>query len=604
MLNTLCFQNLSDKHWLVSEPIGQTILDQFPEINPVILQLLWNRGVCTQEEIDVFLGPDYSRDVHSPWLFRQMRDAVTRVFEAIKNDQVITIHGDYDADGVCATVILFETVKEIMERMRGIDRRQPVNDDKLTLVGPVENINIYIPHREKEGYGLSVETVEHLHKMHTTNLIITVDCGISNDEAIARGNELGIDTIITDHHDTPEKLPEAIIIHPRLPGETYPYKELSGTAVAFKLAHALIEEAQTRGLDFPKGHEKWLLDLVAIATVTDVMQMTGENRTLEKFGLLVMNKTKRIGLQKLVEVAGIKIGQLDSWNIGWQIGPRINAAGRVNHATLAFELLTSEDEMQAHKLAEKLDEENRSRQSVSGTLYAQAKEQIGQVGDQKLLIAVGEDWPLGIVGLAAGKLSAEYYRPVFVVSCRGEDYSASGRSIPELNITEALKSAAKYLHRFGGHPQACGFTIRGKENFERAMKEMTEFVELKIKYQDLTPKIEIDSEIILDQIDWGLIDHLDEFRPYGQGNEQPLFLTRDLLVISAERVGNDGQHLRLSLNFEKGGKIWKAIAFRLGDRADHLELGTKIDIIYELGINEWNGNREIQIKIKDLKYAT
>lgn len=590
LLNTLCFQNLSDKQWLVSEPIGQTILDQFPEINPVILQLLWNRGIHTQEEIDIFLGPDYSRDVHSPFLFTQMRAAVSRVFEAIENDQVITIHGDYDADGVCATVVMFETIREIYDRLKS--------------VSPTENLNIYIPHREKEGYGLSLETVEHLHKSHGTNLIITVDCGISNDEAIARGNELGIDTIITDHHDTPEKLPEAIIIHPRLPNETYPFKELSGTAVAFKLAQALIEEAQTRALDFPKGHEKWLLDLVAIATVTDVMHMVGENRTMEKYGLLVMNKTKRPGLKALFEVVGLEVGKLDSWNIGWQIGPRINAAGRVNHANDAFELMTSTEEAQAKKLAEKLNEENKERQGISERLYQVAKQQIELQDSKNLLVAVGKDWPLGIVGLVAGKLSNEYYRPVFVVSQIGDKYSGSGRSIPELNITETLRSAAEQMHRFGGHPQACGFTIIGKDNFEQAIKKMSEFVELNIPYPGLTPKIDIDSEISLDQIDWSLIENLDKFRPYGQGNEQPLFLTRNAQVVSAQTVGNNGQHLRLSINSENNGKIWKAIAFRLGDHADQLETGTMVDIIYELGINEWNGNREIQIKVKDLKYAT
>jgi len=337
--------------------------------------------------------------------------------------------------------------------------------------------------------------------------------------------------------------------------------------------------------------------------VTDVMHMIGENRTLEKYGLMVLNKTKRIGLRKLIEVAGLKIGDLDSWNIGWQLGPRINAAGRVNHATLAFELLTSEDETHASKLAEKLNEENRNRQSISGALYTQAKEQVGEVEDQKLLVATGEDWPEGIIGLAAGKLCSENYRPVFVVSQRGEKYSASGRSIPEFNITDALKHAKKYMHRFGGHPQACGFSIIGKDNFDKAVKAMTEFAEKQLAGVDLAPSMKIDTEIGMDQINWQLIEDLEKFRPFGERNEQPLFVTRQAQVIAAETVGKDGQHLRLTLNPQKGGKMWKAIAFRLGDWAERLELGDPVDIVYELGINEWNGNREIQLKVKDINYG-
>jgi single-stranded-DNA-specific exonuclease len=557
----------------------------------VTLQLLWNRGLRSQDEIEFFLTPDYARDVHDPFLFKQMQQAVDRVFKAIKEDQVITVHGDYDADGVCGTTVLFETLSEIIEKTHHL---QPT-----TYNLP----NIYIPHREKEGYGLSVPTVEHLHKNHTTNLIITVDCGVSNIEAIDRAKELGIDTIVTDHHDIPEKLPDAILVHPKLEQETYPFKELSGTAVAFKLAHALIEEARKRGLDFPKGHEKWLLDLVAIATVTDVMKMIGENRALEKYGLLVMNKTKRPGLKALLEVAGLKTGNLDSWNIGWQIGPRINAAGRVNHASNAFELLSSKSDEVAERLANKLNEENKERQGITERLNKVAIEQIGDTDDKDLLVAVGEDWPMGIVGLVAGKLSHKHHRPVFVVSKKGEEYSASGRSVPELNITKALQAASEYLDHFGGHPQACGFSTSGTDRFNKAIEKIEEFVKKETKDKDMTPRIEVDAELMMDQIDWTLIQDLDKFKPYGQGNEQPLFLTRKLEVVAADSVGKDGQHMRLTLKPPKGGKMWKAIAFRKGDWIERLEPGQDIDLVYELGVNEWNGNKEIQIKVLDLQYA-
>ncbi len=596
------------KRWVVADPIQKEKQDKFPEINPVILQLLWNRGIRTQEEIDVFLGPDYSRDVYDPFLFNHIKEAVNRLFAAIEKDEVITIHGDYDADGVCGTALLYVTIKEIREKISGKDSRKArhgraschANDSPI---GTCSHLNIYIPHREKEGYGLSVSTVEHLKEKHGTDLIVTVDCGISNVDAIARAKELGIDTIVCDHHDIPKTLPDAILIHPKLPNETYPNKDLSGTGVAFKFATALLEEARSRGADFPKGYEKWLLDLVAIATVTDIMKLTGENRVLEKYGLLVLNKTRRQGLKKLIEIAGLNGKELETWNIGWQIGPRLNAAGRINHATDAFELLTAEDETRAKELAEKLNSENQERQRISESVYWQAVEKIGKVENQKILFAVGEKWPPGIVGLAAGKLCSEHYRPTFVISRDGDQFVGSGRSTKELNITKALQAASEHLDRFGGHPQACGFSVKGEERLAKAIELMTEFAEKELAEQDLAPSLKIDVEISAADIDWQLVDDLEKFRPYGQGNEKPVFLSQKMQVIAAEQIGSAGQHLRLTANPQKGEKMVKLIGFRLGSRAEKLMFGDLIDVVYEIGVNEWNGNREIQLRIVDLRMS-
>lgn len=566
--------------------------DKFPEVNPVVLQLLWNRGIKTQEEIDVFLGPDYSRDVHDPALFKNMKAAVARLFEAIEKGEVITVHGDYDADGVCGSAVLYTTFKEIAEKMNGMP---PAARRQL--------LNVYIPHREEEGYGLFPETVDHLKDKHKTSLIVTVDCGISNVEAIAHAKELGIDTIVCDHHDIPENPPDALIIHPKMPNETYPNKDLAGTGVAFKFACGLYNEARTRGLDFPEGHEKWLLDLVAIATVTDVMKLTGENRTLEKFGLLVLNKTRRPGLKALFEIANISGKTLETWNIGWQIGPRLNAAGRVDHATDAFELLVCENEDEARIKAEELNKKNQYRQKLSEKMYHQAVDQIGEVKDQKILFAIGKGWQAGIVGLVAGKLCNEHYRPTFVVSELEDGFVASGRSIEEFNVTEAMQQASEYLDRFGGHPQACGMSTSSREKLDKAIEIMTAYAEEKLADVKLEPTQKIDAKISFDDIDWDLVNDLENFRPFGQGNEQPVFTSEKLQVIAAEVMGSDGQHLRLTANPQKSGKMWKLVGFRFGDWAEKLNLGDLVDIVYEIGINEWNGNREIQLKIVDLKLS-
>ncbi len=575
------------KRWVVAEEMPQEHKDKFPEINAAILQLLWNRGIKTQEEIDVFLGPDYSRDIHDPAEFKNMKAAVARLFEAIESGQVITVHGDYDADGVCGSAVLFTTIKEIGDKL-GYDS---------------SNLNVYIPHREQEGYGLFVETVDHLKNVHKTNLIVTVDCGISNFETIAHAKENGIDTIVCDHHDVPETPPDAIIIHPKMPDETYPNKDLAGTGVAFKFACGLLDEARARGLDFPEGHEKWLLDLVAIATVTDVMKLTGENRTLEKFGLLVLNKTRRPGLKALFEIANISDKTLETWNIGWQIGPRLNAAGRVDHATYAFELLVCEDNEEAQTMAEELNAKNQKRQKMSEKMYYEAVDQIGEVDDQKILFAIGQGWPAGIVGLVAGKLCNEHYRPTFVISELEDGFVASGRSIEEFNVTEAMQQTAEYLDRFGGHPQACGFSTSTREKLDKAIEIMTEFAEQKLAEVTLEPTQKIDAQISFDEIDWNLVEKLENFRPFGQGNEKPLFTTEKLQVIATETMGSEGQHLRLTANPQKGGKICKMVGFRFGEWAEKLNLSDLVDIVYEIGINEWNGSREIQLRIVDLKMS-
>jgi len=573
------------KRWLIADSITEEIQKMFPDMDRVILQLLWNRGHKTQEAIDIYLNPDWDRDTYSPSLFTQMPQAVARLFEAFEQGQVITVHGDYDADGVCGSAVLLTTLREIA-RACGFD------ETKITS---------YIPHREKEGYGLSLSTVEHLSFEFHTKLIITVDCGISNKLAIDRAKELGIDTIVCDHHAIPQDLPEsAFLIHPLVPGEVFPNKQLCGTGVAFKFASALFEEARKRGASLAIGQEKWLLDLVAIATVTDVMPLTAENRVLEKFGLVVLNKTRRIGIQKLLEVAGATMGELDTVSVGFQIGPRINAAGRMTHAKQALELLIEEDETHATQLALKLHEINVERQKASQAMYVEAKAQLNDVQGQSLLVVVQEGWGAGLLGLVAGKLLNEHYIPVFVVGKEGDHYVGSGRSIEGFDITQALHQASAFLDKFGGHPQACGFSVTSEERFIKAIEIIKAFAAQQIQPEMLEPSLLVDREILFEDIGWDLINNLERFAPYGTGNPIPLFVSRNVKVVSFSGVGKEGTHLKLRLqsNF---GKIMEAIGFHLGDWTQRLSFGCLLDVVYELQINEWNGRREIQLRLIDLK---
>jgi single-stranded-DNA-specific exonuclease len=571
------------KKWRVAEKPPENFKNNFPELSAVFLQLLWNRGVKTQAEMDIFLGPDWSRDTHDPFLFKQMIVAVARTFAALEKGEVITIHGDYDADGVCGTAIVYSTLRDICRKMNF----------------GVAKLTTYIPHREREGYGVFPATVEHLHEHDKTNLLITVDCGISNADAITRARELGIETIVCDHHTVPKKIPEAIILHPQIINEIYPNKFLCGAGVAFKFASALITEARKRGADFPNGYEKWLLDLVAIATVTDIMPLVSENRVLETYGLLVLKKTRRLGLRRLFSVVGVQPEKLDTWNIGFQIGPRLNAAGRMDHADPAFRLLVSEDEQEAGTLATQLHAANTMRQKKSEEIFSEAIEQIGDPGGQKFLTAIG-DWPAGLVGLAAGKIAEKFSRPVVVVARDGEKFTGSGRSIPALDITKTLTAAAPFLDRYGGHPQACGFSITGEENLNKALDAMRIVADRELTTADLIHEFLIDAEIGLSEINWDLENMVERLAPFGEGNRQPIFATKGLQLVGFETMGLEGKHLRLSVREPSTGVTKKIVAFGWGKIASELKIGGIIDIAYTVGVNEWNGNRELQLRLEDL----
>jgi len=587
------------KKWILAKKISNRVINKFPEIHPVVLQLLSNRGLTSQEKIDEFLMPDYSQDIHDPFLFQDMRKAVERIIKAIEKKEKILVYGDYDVDGVCSAVLLVDSLKNM---------------------GAV-SVDVYIPDRETEGYGLNKEAIKEIAK-EKTNLLITCDCGITSKEEIVLANDLGIEVIITDHHCQPPELPDKAlaIINPKLEKEKYPFKDLAGVGVAFKLIQALLKDERIK-IKNKEAFEKWLLDLVALGTVADCMPLLGENRTLVKYGLIVLNKSRRIGLRELIGVAGLDKKNnfnnnnnlkklefsLDTYNIAFQLGPRINAAGRMNHASTAYRLLVTQDKEGARRIAFNLNQTNKERQKLVEKIFQEAKKQIGKVNsEKKILFALGEhknNWLAGLIGLIAGKICENYYRPAIVMSETEKEIIGSGRSIPEFDITNALEKSKKYLARFGGHKGACGFTLKKKSLLKGFKNKLRKIAQEELRGKELMPSFLIDVEIKLNEIDWKLYEDLKKFEPYGEGNLRPKFLTKNLQILGIERVGQEGQHLRLFLQDDEFNSK-KFISFNSGDEwGEKLKIGDRIDVVYEMSVNLWNGSKELQLKIIDLRFS-
>ena len=562
----------SQKKWKTHNPISDNILSSFREINPITLQLLHNRGITETRGIENFLNPDYSQDLHDPFLFKDMKLVVERLLTAVKNSERVLIHGDYDADGVCSSLMLFEV---------------------LVSIG-LNEPDIYLPHRDTQGYGLNMATVDHI-KKNAYSMVITADCGTSNIEELKALREAGIDVIIFDHHvSAKEKPPCFAMINPKFKKDSYPFAHLSSGGVIFKVIQAL---------GVCQSQEKWSLDLACIATVADMMPLVDENRIIVKYGLIVLNKTKRLGLKALVEKAGKKLGSLNTIDIGFCIAPRINSAGRISHANAGVFLLKQTDAKKAEELAEDLNKTNSKRQAMTERIITQAISQITAKESLDLVLVANDTpenpWPTGIVGLAAGKIAQKYHRPAFAIGRSKTSITGSGRSIPGFNITLALQECEDLFSKFGGHPQACGFTLKSESLIPEFKKRINEIAKAKLKDADLIPSLDIDMQIGFSSLDWALFEEIEKIQPFGQGNPKPCFAAKQVEVQSFQAIGNGEKHLRLTLKHE--GVIRKAIAFGFGSSASLLKIGDLVDIAFEFEVNEWNGNRELQLNILDVK---
>lgn len=567
-----------EKKWVVADPINQQFANQFPAINPVVLQLLANRGITAEAEINQFLKPDYQTDVADPFLFIDMEKAAGRILQAIAAKEAIVVYGDYDADGVCSTAIMSTTIK--------------------ALGGQV---SVYIPFRDTEGYGLNLEAAREL-IAKGVGLVVTVDCGTSNVAEVAALQQAKVDVIITDHHEEPLRLPAAFaIINPNLKRDNYPFRYLAGSGVAYKVAQALLaRHGQHSVTPLPAGWEKWLLDLVAVGTIADLMPLLNENRTLVRYGLTVLQKTKRLGFQQLAASAGTPVKELNERAVGFQIAPRLNAAGRLNHASTAYKLLITEDPTEAAQLASELNATNQERQRLTEQMTEEAKQLIGEVGERKLLWAIGDNWPTGIVGLIAGRIADRQHRPTLIISRKNGECIGSGRSVEGFDITAALRQCDQYLARYGGHSQACGFTIKDEASVQPFLEQISKIAETQLGGAELSPLISIDAKIQLEEVTWDLLAELEKFVPFGSKNPRPRFLATDISVQEAQKVGADGKHLKLTVS-HLTAEPRKLIGFFFGEWEAKIERGSRIDIVFEVDVNEWNGRRELQLKIVDLK---
>lgn len=564
------------RRWQIAPPAPPMWFDRHPSLHPLVLQVLYNRGMIAPEAIRTFLDEDAA--LENPLRMTGMHEAVFLIRQVALQHGPIAVYGDYDADGVTATAILVQTLRAL-----GAD------------------VRAYIPDRVEEGYGLNVEALRAL-AAEGTRLLITVDCGIRSLDEVALARRLGLQVIVTDHHHVGAALPSAnVVLNPRRADCAYPFKDLAGAGVAFKLAQALLRVNRQVPLPAPQSElgEQDLLDLAALGTIADMVPLLGENHVLARQGLREINQGRRPGLAALMQIANVQPGKVTASTIGFVLAPRLNAAGRIGEASLAFDLLVAPDLSSALPLAQKLEALNRERQDLTTRVQEATREMVLESGDDPpLFFAAAENFPSGILGLAAGRISEEFYRPVVVVE-RSEPLSkGSARSIPEFHITEALDSMAELLERYGGHAAAAGFTIRTAQ-LPELQARLTALAREKLAGVTLTPTLQIDAELPLSELSWDLHQALAVLAPFGYGNPEPLFVSRHLRVLDARAVGVDGRHLKLFVtDGAERGRGWDAIAFRQGDWIGRLP--ERIDLAYNLAVNEWNGRTTLQLKIHDI----
>lgn len=560
------------KRWHLLEVAPTEFLQALGQSN-TIATLLYQRGLRHPDNVNQFLHATYPAGLHDPFLMKGMTGASQRVAQAIQNGESIAVYGDFDTDGVTAVSLL----QQAISAMGG-------------------NIRPYIPHRVREGYGLNSEAIEQL-AAEGTNLLITVDCGISNVDEVARASALGLDVVVTDHHTPPAVLPNALaVVNPKQPGCTYPYNQLVGVGIAFKLVQALLKQGMRSPL---RGRD--MLDLVALGTIADVAPLDGENRMLVKAGLDAINMTQRPGLRALITAAGLRQGSIDSTAVAFLLAPRINAAGRLDDAIRAYDLLLCDDESRAEQLAQELNQANRQRQSMTEEVQRLAREQASATGklDHRIVLLDSEHFPAGVVGLVAGKLVEAWSRPVVLIE-RGETTSrGSARSVVGFNIVQALTECKDLFVRFGGHSMAAGFTLE-TSRLEELEEQLLQIAERDITDDMLVPVLAIDAEVELADVGWNLFRELRELEPFGQGNRQPVLMSRNVQALDVRAMGKNEQHLKLRLASNQGKPI-EAVAFRLGHLAEPLQRHPWIDVVYTLETNEWGETHSIQLNMKDFR---
>lgn len=578
-----------EKKWEIKEKFPDNFKIEEKNYHDVVWQLLWNRDIKELKSQEKFFKPDLERDLIDPFCFSDMEKAVEAIISHIKNRHKICVYGDYDADGVTSSALMVEILRILRAE-----------------------VDVYIPHRVTEGYGLNTLAVEKIAESGA-KLIITVDNGVRGKEEVEQAKELGVEVIITDHHLAPanqEEWPDCLVINPVVPGEDYPDKTLAGVGVAFKLATAIIRKSKLSEWDKQKLETR-LLDLVAIGTVADCVSLLGENRILVKFGLETLNKTKRLGIKELIEVAGLnKSRVLDTWNIGFQIAPRLNAAGRMGRANTAYELLVAGDIFEARSLADQLNQRNIERQRVTEEILCEVEKQIDPESKDKIIIGIcpdnksdnKDDWNEGVVGLVAGQVAGKYNLPTLIITKTETGFKGSGRSVADFNLIAAIEKCADLLTKYGGHPAACGFSLKAKD-LKEFKNKIIKISNKALKDIDLTPRVGIEAELALARINDELVEQINSFSPFGQNNSRPNFVSEKVSIMDIMHMGAEGQHLKLRVK-DESSEVFTALGFGQSKKWARLTVGDVIKLVYHLEFNEFNGKREVQLKIVDIKLKT
>ena len=561
-----------NKKWQIYEVDEEKVeeLSNKYHLNKLLATILANRNIVNEEEIRLFLNPTRN-DFHNPYLITDMEKAINRIVEAIEKQEKVTIYGDYDVDGITSITVLKSFLKD-----RGLEVSQ------------------YIPNRLHEGYGLNKNAIDKIHN-NGCELMITVDCGISAIEEIEYANSLGIETIVTDHHEPGNELPNALaVIDNKRKDSTYPFRELAGVGVVFKVIQAL-------GIKLGLKEEEYLkyLDIVCIGTISDIVPLVDENRVIAKLGLLLIKQTKNIGLRSIIQSSGYT--KIDSNSISFGIAPRINACGRMGKAEDALQLFLSKNINEVSNLTNKLNEYNKLRQDTEKKIFENAVKQIEEenLAENATITVGGHNWHHGVIGIVSSKITEMYFKPSILLSFEEDGIgTGSGRSIPGFDLHEALSKCTDTIEKFGGHSMAIGITIK-KEKFEAFKKEFEEIAK-EANIEEIVPIINIDAKIDFSSINKEMVESLKELEPFGEGNKMPVFVFKNLKIDSI-RALSEGKHLKLTL--KEGNTVVNAIGFNMGLLAEEYRIGDKIDVVGVLEVNTFNGVDNLQINMKDIMRA-
>ena len=556
------------KKWQIYETDNEKVNELIKKynLNLLLATILVNKNITEEKVLNKFLHPT-RKDFYDPFLMPDMDLAIDRILKAIDNKEKIIIYGDYDADGITSITVLKSFFKDL-----GID------------------VDSYIPNRLDEGYGLNKPAVKQIVEKGY-ELMITVDCGISAIEEIKYANELGIDIVVTDHHEVGETLPDAIaVVDAKRKDNIYPCRDLAGVGVVFKLIQALSIKLNLKEEAYLK-----YLDIVCIGTISDIVPLVDENRVITKLGLMLVNQTRNVGLKSLLISSGYK--KIDSTTISFGVAPRINACGRMGHAEEALKLFLSDNIVEVQELTKKLNDYNLKRQETEKGIYQEALKKIEEENLDKndTIIVAGENWHHGVIGIVASKITELYFKPSILLCYEGEEAKGSGRSIPGFDLHDALMKCLDHIEKFGGHSMAIGITI--KRNELENLKESLEKVAKDEHIEDIIPIIHIDAKIPLSEITKEMVESLKELEPFGEGNKMPVFVMKNLKIDSI-RALTEGKHLKLTL--KDGNNIIDAIGFNMGELTEEYKIGDKIDVVGVLEINSFNGVDSVQINMKDI----